>query len=188
MLRRAIADVDMNDPRMILAYGRHFSLLAGVAIVLAVTARWHPPLGTVSWFGIYGGLHACTVVLTLRSRQTVGRKLSFILIAAALCALAVLAGFAAVRLLAAVPGAGVRVVFVSLAGLGAMNYAMLIRGFWMPALPLRAVVSIGLVCALATLVTLPLGISLLAGGMGFAVMWWCAFSAALGYYDRDAGD
>jgi len=173
---------------MTLVYGRHFSLLAGVATVLALTARWHPPLGTVSWFGIYGGLHACTIVLTLRSRQTVGRKLSFIVIAAALCALAVLAGFAGVRLLAAFPGAWARVVFVSLAGLGAMNYAMLIRGFWMPALPLRAVVSIGLVCALATLVTLPSGILLLAGGMGFAVLWWCAFSAALRYYDRDAGD
>ncbi len=79
----------------ILYYARHFGLLACLAAVLAATRRWNPAIGVVATFGIYGALHASTLVVTLRARPRAGRGLRFVAIASSLSVLSAALGVCA---------------------------------------------------------------------------------------------
>jgi len=158
-------------------YGRHFILLGIVAAALGVTERWQPGLGAVATIGLYGALHASSIVAALRGPQPTWRKLAFIALAACLAMLSVRVG------LALASGAPAALLTLS-AGLGAASYGLLIRCFFVRDLPLRALMAITSGCALVSLAALPLGRSLhTVDPWWFAMIWWWSFSLSLWYQD-----
>ena len=170
-------------------YARHFVLLICTALLLAATARWRRSPGVIASFGLYGAVHSSVLVMTLRTAHTHRRKLLFIAIAATCSMLSVSVGFYLRPFVGMLPGIGGPAVFLAFSsGLGAASYAFLIRRFWIGDLPLRAVVSLILVCIAATLMALVSGMHLkILSSLWFAVSWWCAFSAGLWYYDGAPG-
>jgi len=164
-----------------LDYSRHFLVLTSVAALVVLTDRWRPSLGAPSAFGVYGALHSSVIGATLRAPREYFRKLLFIVLAAALSAFVAVTALAVNRLLGSTFGINAPSLILTLAsGLGAVAYGSLIRRFWIPAMPPRALLGIALCCMLATLAGVPLGLYLhTISGWWFAMLWWFAFSAAL---------
>lgn len=173
----------------ILDYPRHFGLLACLATVLAATRRWSLPFGVMATFGIYGALHATTLVLTLRARPPAGRALRFIVISALLSMLNVALAMCVSRFIRGSMGMAQTALLLSLSsGMGAATYSSLIRRFFGAHLTLSAIVTVALGCIAATLAVLVSGIYMLGGGLWVAGSWWFALSLGLWFYDgRRAG-
>jgi hypothetical protein len=168
----------------ILYYARHFALLVCLAAVLAATHRWNPAIGVVATLGIYGALHASTLVVTLRARPRPGRRLRFIAIASSLSMLSAALGVCASHFVGGSMGIARTASLLSLSsGIGAATYAGLIRRFFAAHLTLSAIVTIVLGCVVATLAVLVSGIYLKGGALTVAVSWWFAMSLGLWVHD-----
>jgi hypothetical protein len=168
----------------ILHYARHFGLLVCLAAVLAATRRWSPAIGVVATFGIYGALHASTLVVTLRAHPRAGRRLLFIAIASSLSMLSAALGVSASHFVGGSMGIARTASLLSLSsGIGAAAYASLIRRFFAAQLTLSAIVAIVLGCIVATLAMLVSGIHLKGGVLWVAVSWWFAMSLGLWFHD-----
>ena len=173
----------------ILYYARHFGLLVCLAAVLTATRRWNPAIGVVATLGIYGALHASTLVVTLRARPRAGRSLLFIAIASSLSMLSAALGVCASHFVGGSMGMARTASLLSLSsGIGAATYASLIRRFFAAQLTPSAIVTIVLGCIVATLAVLVSGIYLKGGVLWVAVSWWFAMSLGLWIHDgRSAG-
>ncbi len=168
----------------ILYYARHFSLLACLAAFLAATPPWAPAIGVAATFGIYGALHAGSLAVTLRARQSAGLKLGFVAIGASLSMASVALGACVSRVTGGTMGIAQTALLLSLSsGFGAASYASLIRRFFGALLTRSAIVTIALGCAVATLAVLVSGIHLKAGGLWVAASWWFAMSLGLWFCD-----
>ena len=167
-------------------YPRHFMLLVVVSVVLVATQRWRPVLGAVPSLALYGALHSTALVAALRPPQRLRRKAAFITAAICLAMLSVsMARFGGGRL-ASMLGLTPPAVLLSLcSGLGAASYAVLIRCFWSPNMPRRALTGITLSCMLCTSLALPLGTYLhVVSPTWFVSIWWWAFSLTLWHHGR----
>ncbi len=167
-----------------LFYGRHFAVLACLAVVLAAASRWRP-LGTVDSFGLYGALHALAVVVSLRRPGPLIRKLAFIIIASALSVFCVVLGFHGRYLIGALPGSvGPLLLLAMSSGFGTASYAALVKAFWIDDLSLRAMATMVLCCVSATLIAARIGgLPKSPDGLWLALPWWFAFSAVLRCFD-----
>ena len=174
----------MNSTMGTLNYPRHFGLLACLTALLAVTQRASLVHGVIASFGVYGALHACTVVATLRTFETWRRKVAFVAGASALSMAGVTLCLRASRLGAPIPGIGKPALLLAAASsFGAATYAVLIRYCFGVDLKPWDIVSITLACVMASLAVLASRLYLEGGGLWFAGAWWFAFSSGLMYYD-----
>ena len=172
----------------ILYYARHFALLVCLAALLAATHRWNPAIGIVATWGIYGVLHASTLVVTLRARPPAGRGLRFIAIASSLSMLSAALGLCASHFVGGSGMARTASLLSLSSGIGAATYVSLIRRFFAAHLRRSAIVTIVLGCIVATLAVLASGLYLKGGGLWLAVSWWFAMSLGLWVHDgRSAG-
>jgi hypothetical protein len=169
-----------------LHYARHFTLLASAAAVLAAS-RGLAAHGPMVSFAVYGAVHASTIVVALRTAPAMWRALSFVAIAAALSTLSALFSVTGSHFLT-LPGTAAPCLLLTLSsGLGAACYASLIRYFWMPSLTFRAGVCLTFSCMAATIAAFLIAVFFLngAGGLWFALWWWCAFSVSLRQHGGD---
>jgi hypothetical protein len=166
-----------------LHYARHFGLLTGAIALLAATGRARFG-GAVASVGIYGALHACLMVLSLRAAQRPLKRVLFILGAAVLAMSSVGLTLAAARLAVVLPRLGNPLLLLTvMSAVGASSYSCLTKGFWMPGLPTRAIACLPVVCTAATLAAFNLPAHTAAGRLWLVAPWWLAFSAGLWYYD-----
>jgi hypothetical protein len=167
-------------------YARHFGVLGLATAVLFLLSHWEllNDLLLVS-FAINGALHALTLVLALRSAQSLLRKLAFIAIAAALGALTMYVGIIGLVLFAVVPGNERLYVVLGVCSLsGAITYGSLIRIFWVRQISPRRILGMGFLCLLATsLAFFARAYSDALGGWWLAAVWWFAFSGGLWFSD-----
>ena len=169
-----------------LYYGRHFSLLIGMAGSIAIASLQPIMPGPVAAFALYGALHASALVLTLRRAPPLRRRLLFIAAACLLSLSIAYVGLHAARIAGlAHAHFGPRAILAACSIAGALGYGFLIRALRMLELGVSALALIGLACALAT------GAAFYAGtrygvpwGVSLAVAWWCAFSGGLWFLDR----
>ena len=167
-------------------YARHFGVLGAATVVLFLLRFWDLISDSlVVSFAISGALHACALVLALRSPQSLLRKFCFIALAAALSVFTMYVGIAGLVLFAAVPGNQRLYAVLALCSLsGAITYGSLIRMFWVRNLSARLVLAVALLCVAAT----SLGFFAkthadFLGGWWLAAAWWFAFSGALKFFD-----
>ena len=167
----------------ILVFARHFTVLTGMAVVLAATDHWRPSYGAISSFGLFGALHSSAIVMSLRESYPLLRSGLFVALAAGLSALTGALVLYGSRLVGMLPGmTGPWLLLALSSGIGAASYASLIRHFWMPDLTMGELISISLGCVVAAAAVLLAARLLQAfGGMWFAICWWYAFSAGLWY-------
>ena len=170
-------------------HSRQFMLLLVAGGMIIGAERWRRSLGAIPSFALYGALHSTTLVIALRAPWPASRKAAFVAISACLAALSVLTALNLNRYLVTPWGVAAPAVPLTLSSaLGAAGYALLIRVFWIPALPRKASICISLCCAVATLAALPSGMYLhILRGWWFAIIWWSAFSLALWYFDAFFG-
>ena len=167
-------------------YARHFRLLTVGVAVLFLFNRWdlfNDPL--LATFGLSGAIHACALVLSLRTPQTWLRKCLFIAIGAALSVFTLYVGIAGLVLFAVVPGNERLYLVLGLCSLtGAITYSSLIRIFWMRQFSPRCILGLAFLCLLATsLAFFVRAYSGVLGGWWLAAVWWFAFSAGLWFFD-----
>ena len=170
-----------------LHYPRHFLLLIGLSILLAVLARTHPSSDLNASFALFGALHASALVFTLRVRPSIWLSCLFVAIAAGLCVMTLRIGMLGTHLFGALPGhIGLYAVLGFSAATGALAYGMLIRRLpGLCAMPLSSLAAISLGCMLAAWVALLTGSYFhLPGPSWLAILWWHAFSGGLWYFDR----
>jgi hypothetical protein len=167
-------------------YSRHFAVLGAAALVLFLLRYWNPLSDSLlASFAINGALHASSLSLTLRSPQSLLRKLAFIATAAALSVFTMYVGITGLVLFAVVPGNERLYVVLGLCSLtGAITYGSLIRMFWIRKFPPRCILGLAFLCLLAT----SLGFFVRAyseafGGWWLAAVWWFAFSFGLWFFD-----
>ena len=168
-------------------YPRHFQLLIGLSILLAVLARAHPSGDLNASFALFGALHASALVITLRVRPSIWPSSLFVAIAAGLCVMTLRIGMLGTHLFGALPGhIGLYAVLGFSAAMGALAYGMLIRRLpGLSAMPLGSLAAISLGCTLAAWVALLTGSHFhLPGPSWLAILWWHAFSGGLWYFDR----
>ena len=166
-------------------YPRHFLLLTGFSVLVGLLSRLHAASVFVS-FLIYGALHATALILALRTRMTIRRKCSFIVLAAILSVVAVHVGIVGRQLSGAPPASAA---FYSLLGLsaaiGAASYATLIRLAGLYALTAWELTVISVGCVFAALVgALTASHVHFLGPWWLAVLWWYTFSGGLWYFDH----
>ncbi len=168
-----------------LHYGRHFGLLGGAVLVLALGGHWRPQAAVPS-LALYGAVHSTIIAASLRAAPALWRKAVFIALAAGLCTLSGRASLHASRFMTMLPAAGRPYLQLAVySGIGALGYALLVRRFWIGNLPYRAMPAMALTCMGATLAAL-IGLSCLRtmGSLWWlAGVWWLAFSAGLWYFD-----
>jgi hypothetical protein len=169
-----------------LLYPRHFALLTGFALLLAVMSHLHLANELSLSFALYGALHASALILSLRTRQAIWRKCLFIFIAASLSVVILYVGIFGRHLSGTLPGnVGLFTVLGFSAMTGAVAYGVLIRLFGIYKLPPGSLAAIAFVCMLATLVALVTASrSRYLGQWWLAVLWWYAFSGGLWYCDQ----
>jgi hypothetical protein len=167
-------------------YPRHFLLLTGFSILLAVLSRQHFLSDLSLSFALYGALHASALVLAFRARHPIGQKCLFIAIAAGLSVLTLSVGVFGIHLTGTLPGnVGLYTVLGFSALMGAVSYGILIRIFRIFELNAGSIAFIGVGCTLATYIAAyTLAHSQFLGRWWLAVLWWYAFSAGLWYCDR----
>jgi len=175
-------------------YPRHFMLLAAASALILSAHEWRVLLDLRESFGVYGALHAATLVLALRHTSTWQRRVSFIAIGAGLSMLSVLWVSSAGRHAAIRFGDAWPLALLTLASAaGAASYGAVIRAFWVSHLARSSMVFLAINCAVTTLAVAS-GRSVLPpmSASTLAVVWWCAFSVTLWYHDvwvrREVGD
>jgi hypothetical protein len=167
-------------------YARHFRLLTVGVAVLFLFNRWdlfNDPL--LATFGLSGAIHACALVLSLRTPQTWLRKCLFIAIGAALSVFTLYVGIAGLVLFAVVPGNERLYMVLGLCELsGAMTYGTLIRLFWMAKFSSRSILAMAVGCLAAAFIAFFVrSYWQFLEGWWFAATWWFAFSGGLWYFD-----
>jgi hypothetical protein len=167
-------------------YPRHFTLLTGFSVLLAVTSPLHLWSDISISFALYGALHASALTLALRAHQAAWRKCLFIALSAGLSLMtlrvAILGGRVSESLGA---NLGPYALIGGSALVGAITYGLLIRLFSFYILTARALAEIAATCALASLLALfTLTHAHFLGVWWLAVLWWYAFSASLWNCDR----
>jgi hypothetical protein len=174
----------MSSPHFF--YARHFVLLAGFSIVVAVMTGLHLLTDLNVCFAVYGALHASALVLANRASQSPWRRCLFVAIAAALSVMALRVGLLGGHLSGTLPGsAALYVVLGVSAAIGALAYGTLIRLFGFVELTMGGLALIAAGCMLAAFVaffTLTHSHSL--GRWWLAILWWYAFSCGLWFCDR----
>lgn len=173
-----------------LYYARHFAVLGAATVVLFLLGRWNLLADSlVVSFAINGALHACSLVLTLRSPQSLLRKSCFIALAAALSIFTMYVGIVGLVLFAAIPGNERLYLVLGLCSLsGAITYGSLVRMFWIRRFSSRVILAMACLCLLAT----SLGFFArtyadFLGSWWLAAVWWFAFSGALRFFDTHPG-
>jgi hypothetical protein len=165
----------------LLHYVRHFGLLVFAVALLASTGPI-PGQGPVLTFGVYGAVHASTVVFSLRAKQSHGRKLCFVMLAACLSMMCVRVALQSHSFFVA---GGPQLSLALGSGLGAITYGLLVRWFWIDNLQGVATALIGLGCVGATYaVSTGLPTPQAAAGVWLAAVWWLAFSTGLCIHDH----
>jgi hypothetical protein len=167
-------------------YSRHFGALGAATVVLFSSSHWDLISDSlIISFAINGALHACALVVALRSRQSLLRKSCFVALAAALSVFTMYVGIMGLVLFAAVPGNERLYAVLGLCSLsGAITYGSLIRLFWIRNFSSRLILAMAFLCVLAT----SLGFFAkthtdFLGGRWLAAAWWFTFSAALKFFD-----
>ena len=166
-------------------YPRHFLILTFFSVLVGLLSSLHVASVFVS-FSLYGALHASALILALRTRLTMSRKCSFIVLAAVLSVVTLQVGIAGRQLSGAAPGS---TAFYSLIGLcaaiGATSYGTLIRLAGLHSLSARELAAISMSCVIAAIVgALTVSDAHSLGPWWLAVLWWYAFSGGLWYVDH----
>jgi len=167
-------------------YARHFGVLGAATVVLFLLGHWDLISDSlIVSFAVSGGLHACAVVLALRSPQSLLRKSCFVALAAALSVFTMYVGIMGLVLFAAVPGNERLYAVLGLCSLsGAITYGSLIRLFWIRKFSSRLILSMALLCTVATsLAFFAKTHADFLGGWWLAAAWWFTFSGALKVFD-----
>jgi hypothetical protein len=174
----------MSPPRFF--YARHFALLAGFSVVVAVMTRLHLLTDLSVCFALYGALHASALVLAIRTSQSHWRRCLFVAIAAALSVMALRIGLLGGHLAGTLPGNAVLYVVLGFSAvIGALAYGVLIRLFGLVELTVGGLALIAVGCMMAAFVALfTLAHSHSLGRWWLAVLWWYAFSSGLWFCDR----
>ena len=167
-------------------YPLHFALLGGFGLLLIAMTQLHLAAGPSLSFALYGALHAAALAIALRAHHPIWRKCLFIAAAAALSAMTFRFGIIAGQLLGASRGNAERYAVLGLSGaMGAAAYGILIRVSGIYGLTARPLAVIGLNCMLATCAAFFVLTRFHSPEGGWlAVMWWCAFSGGLWYFDE----
>jgi hypothetical protein len=167
-------------------YARHFGLLGAAMVVLFTLTHWDLISDSlIVSFAISGALHACSLVLALRTPQRLLRKFCFVALAAALSVFTMYAGIMGLVLFAAMPGNERLYAVLGLCSLsGAITYGSLIRLFWIPKLSSRLILAMALLCVLTTSFGFlaKAHVDFLAGWW-LAAVWWFTLSGALRFFD-----
>lgn len=167
-------------------YARHFSLLGAATLALIPLSHWDL-LGDslLASFAISGALHASSLCLALRTPQSSLRKLAFIAVASTLSVFTMYVGITGLVLFAVVPGNQRLYMVLGLCSLsGAITYGSLIRLFWIRKFFPRRILSMALLCMLATSVAFFVrAYSEFLGGWWLTAVWWFAFSGGLWFFD-----
>ncbi len=171
-------------------YARHFAVLAAAAVTLFLLSHWDLLSDSlVASFAINGALHACAVVLALRTPRSNLRKCLFIAIAATLSVFTLYVGIVGLVLFAVVPGNERLYITLGLCSIaGAITYGSLLRIFWLRQFSSRFILAMALLCLLAT--ALAFFVRTYAdflGGWWLTAAWWFAFSGGLWFFDTHPG-
>ncbi|HEX3603929.1 MAG TPA: hypothetical protein VHU43_07535 [Steroidobacteraceae bacterium] len=167
-------------------YARHFGVLGAATVVLFLLGHWTLLADSlVLSFAANGALHACALVLTLRSPQRPLRRACFVALAAVLSILTMYVGIVGLVAFAAIPGNERLYLVLGLCSLsGAITYGSLVRMFWIRRFSPRLIMAMAFLCLLATsLGFLARSYSDFLGGWWLAAVWWFAFSGALWFFD-----
>jgi hypothetical protein len=167
-------------------YARHFGLLGAATVVLFLLAHWDLVSDSLLVsFAISGALHACALVLALRTPQSLLRKSCFVALAAAFSVFTMYIGITGLVLFAAMPGNERLYAVLGLCSLsGAITYGSLIRLFWIRKFSPRLILSMGFLCVLATwLGFFAKSYTDFLGGWWLAAVWWFTLSGALKFFD-----
>jgi hypothetical protein len=167
-------------------YARHFSVLAAATVILFLLGHWSLLNDSlIATFAINGALHACALVLTLRTPESPARKSAFIAIAAVLSVLTLYVGIIGLVLFAVLPGNERLYVVLGVCSLsGAITYGSLIRLFWMRKLSPRLILGMSALCVLATsFAFFARTYSEFLGSWWLTAAWWFALSGGLWYFD-----
>jgi hypothetical protein len=167
-------------------YTRHFGLLAAATVIVFLLGHWSLLSDSlIVVFAINGVLHAASLVLALRTPQSLARKSAFVAIAAALSVLTLYIGIVCLVLFAVLPGNERLYVVLGVCSLsGAITYGSLIRMFWVRSFSSRVVLVISVLCMLATsLAFFARTYSDFFGGWWLTAMWWFALSGGLWFFD-----
>jgi hypothetical protein len=161
-------------------------LLFLFAAVLAAPIP-RPPLGITMSFGMYGALHSVALMVCSRSRHTGTAKLLFVVCAALLSASSAAMTLYGGRFMGWAPSTAAPVLLTMSSGLGALGYGWLVRRIWIADLSYGAIGAIAVLCVATSLLVLAAGpVPRASDGLWFAVPWWLAFSAGLGFCDRES--
>jgi hypothetical protein len=167
-------------------YPLHFSLLACFSLLLIAMTQLRLATDLSLSFALYGALHAAALIIALRAHHPIWRKCLFIAAAAVLSAMTLHFGIIAGQLLGTSRGNAALYAVLGLSGaLGAAAYGVLIHLSGIYQLTSRPLAVICVNCLLATcaaIFTLTRFHS--PGRWWLAVMWWCAFSGGLWYFDK----
>jgi hypothetical protein len=167
-------------------YARHFGLLAAATVIVFLLGHWSLLSESLFiLFAINGALHAASLVLTLRTPQSLARKSSFIAIAIALSVLTLYIGIICLVLFAVLPGNERLYIVLGVCSLsGAITYGSLIRIFWVRSFSSRVVLVMSVLCMLATsLAFFARTLSDFLGGWWLTAVWWFALSGSLWFFD-----
>jgi hypothetical protein len=167
-------------------YARHFGVLGAATVVLFLLSHWDLLSDSLLVsFAINGALHSLSLCIALRTPQSNLRKLAFIAIAAALSVFTMYVGIIGLVLLAVVPGNERLYLVLGLCSVtGAITYGSLIRIFWIRKFSPRRILSMAILCLLAT--SLAFFVRVYFGALGgwlLAPVWWIAFSGGLWFFD-----
>jgi hypothetical protein len=167
-------------------YPLHFSLLTCFGLLLVAMTQLHLATDLSHSFALYGALHAAALVIALRAHHPIWRKCLFIAAAAALSAMTLRCGIIAGQLLGTSHGnAALYAVLGLSAATGAAAYAALIHLSGIYELTSRSLAVLCVSCMLATCAAFfTLTRFHFLGRWWLAVMWWCAFSGGLWYFDK----
>jgi hypothetical protein len=169
-----------------LHYRRHFSFIAGAAVLLILLQRWDIfSDALLPSFAVTGALHAAAVVLSLRTPQGAARKCSFIGIAALFSVLTLYIGILGLRIFGPLPASErLSLVLALCAASGAITYGSLIRFYWVRKLSSRSILAMAIACVLVALLAFWIrGFWQFLEGWWLAAAWWLAFSCGLWYFD-----
>ena len=167
-------------------YARHFGVLGTATVVLFLLAHWDLfGDSLIITFAINGALHACALVLALRSPQSLLRRSCFVALAAALSVFTMYVGILGLVLFAALPGNERLYAVLGLCSLsGAITYGSLIRLFWIRNLSSRLILALAFLCVPAAFLAFFARTRAdFLGGWWLAAVWWFAFSGALWFFD-----
>jgi hypothetical protein len=177
-----------SHPAPLLVYPRHFLLLIGLGVWLAVITRLNLLSHLDASFAVYGAFHASAVVLSLRTARPMAWCGGFIAVAAVLCVLTLHIGLLAMHGLGGLPGSvGLYAALGLSAAAGAVSYGLSLRLFGVHRLTWAALAVIAAGCVFATYAAfIVLAAVHSTDRWLLAVAWWYAFSGGLWFCDQGA--